>query len=185
MSNVEYRCPICQARLFAAPGGTKLKCPRHTEQLFMQVEEYDGPDFLYVDEQGNTVSSDLIGKHNDRTSIVDRGEITVNPDAELIATRTLYRTICGMNPDMRWGVGRINDEMREFLTATLESTGGGNEQEVNQESETPVVPDDADDTLADAPSDGDTGDKGESEPESPTEPGVLVPDIPPPDSPQD
>lgn len=145
----------------------------------MQVEEYDGPDFIYIDEEGHTASSDVIGKHNERTSIVDRGEITVDPDAELIATRQLYLSITAMNPDMRWGVARIQDEMREFLTEQADSTGGDD----GQEGEAEVVPDDVDDTLADAPN-GETP-SDPSEPESPTEPGVLVPDIPPPDSPED
>lgn len=156
MSNVEYRCPICQSRLFAAPGGTKLKCPRHTEQVYVQVEAYDGPDFLYIDETGKTVSSDKIGPQNERQSIADRGEITVDPDAELVATRQLYENMTGEAADKRWGSARIRDELQEWLTSSKDDAG-----EVKEQS--------------------DTSSEDNEAPEEPSNDGVEVDAIPPED----
>jgi hypothetical protein len=69
MTNVLYECDEevtdpgtnevvgrCGQRWFLPPGGTAKKCTRHTERVLTQKEDYDAPDFFYVDEDGNTKS---------------------------------------------------------------------------------------------------------------------------------
>lgn len=69
MTNVLYTCDepirdpnnpdaelVCGQRWFLPPGGTNKKCTRHTERVLTQKEDYDAPDFFYVDEDGNTKS---------------------------------------------------------------------------------------------------------------------------------
>lgn len=52
MTNVEYRCPNCQSRLFAEPGGTRLRCPR-CDIRYEQTEEFSGENkFAFKDEKG-------------------------------------------------------------------------------------------------------------------------------------
>jgi len=52
MTNVEYRCPQCNGRLFAAPGGTRMNCPK-CDQRYKQTEDFQGVDrFSFKDAQG-------------------------------------------------------------------------------------------------------------------------------------
>lgn len=52
MTNVEYRCPTCGTRLFAAPGGTRIRCPK-CQGPYEQHEFPGGTDaFNFKDSHG-------------------------------------------------------------------------------------------------------------------------------------
>lgn len=152
MSNVEYRCPHyeddppCPGKLFAPPGGTKLKC-RHHDVVYIQRENPSGPDFFYVDEKGKTQTKDKIGPHNER--VVE--EPPIPSEAELIAHRDMYENLTGLEVDKRWGVPRIKDEIAAHFGTTQTSP----EVEGREESE-----DGPDDTVD--PTTGDPSDPGDS-----------------------
>lgn len=155
--NVEYRCPDCGGRLFAPPGGTKLHCPRHQESIYIEVEEYHGPDFLNVDEEGRTKSKDVILPGNTRQSKEAEHPVEVPADVELGLYRAMYEDLTGEQVDKRWSVATIKEQLtNQFLR----------------------VPEVAEVSDSDA---GGTNDP----PTEPTEPGVEVPDIPPGDDEDD
>lgn len=66
--NVQYSCKkvigtdaddnevVCGQRHFLPPGGTNKKCTKHDDTRLTQDEDYNSPDFFYVDERGNTKS---------------------------------------------------------------------------------------------------------------------------------
>lgn len=115
--NVLYQCPECGSRLFAAPGGTKLKCAQHTESVMEQMEEYNGPDFLNVDEKGKTKSKDIILPGNGRVT-AGGGSVEFNAgdlpaDSELPMLRELYEEIAGVPCDRRWSVVTIKEQIKE------------------------------------------------------------------------
>lgn len=159
--NVEYRCPDCGGRLFAPPGGTKLHCPRHTESIYIEVEEYHGPDFLHIDEEGKTQSKDLILAGNARdvpgeTSVPE--VVVVSPeDMELEAYRTMYESLTNSPVDKRWNVATIQEELKLFMLPTIATA----EVETKEEGDG-MVPSDIDDTVTE-----------------PSTPGEVVEDIPP------
>lgn len=151
MSNVEYRCSHtnesgnrdCGNKLFALPGGTKLRC-RHHDVPFVQTEEGRGPDFLFVDEEGKTKSKDaIVGEEKIRVAREDevKGEVAdLAPTGEQVILRGVYQSLTGNIPDLRWGPARLRDEIEEWKTSMVEgnntpmqpdenSTGEANEQE--------------------------------------------------------
>lgn len=94
MTNVEYRCPQCNGRLFAAPGGTRMQCPKCSLR-YEQTEDFQGVDrFAFKDEAGKT-------------------HIT-NPDERAVATmdtseakdylKEQYAKLGGGKLDGRWNV---------------------------------------------------------------------------------
>lgn len=150
--NVEYRCPKCGgSKHFALPGGTGYTC-RHCadKPTLVQIEDTTAPDFLNVEEDGQTKSQDLILPNNERR----RGEPIVDRDAppdpvismELDMWREQFETELGEPVDKRWGAARIQEEILRYRDEK------GNAQA--HEGDTLVVPTDADDTLADPPNAG-------------------------------
>lgn len=113
MSNVLYVCANekCQGRLFAAPGGTKLKCRHHPDDGYVQAEEYNGPDYLNIDEQGKTKSRDIVGPGNERL-----GHDDGSPEAVMNRLREDYRRESrGLVADKRWGEARLKDEIAAVI----------------------------------------------------------------------
>lgn len=147
MSNVLYQCPICKLRLFAAPGGTALKCVNHTDQVYQQVEDYQGPNFAYKDE-GDTDPR--------KTGVITPGAQTVTPVVKEVRLpemsedelkeyyRKQYALVSnGDTPDKRWGIPRLKDEIEAW-----------------EKAHTPEPPSDGEgdgDSEGDSDGDGDTG----------------------------
>jgi hypothetical protein len=119
MSNVLYVCPDenCGARLFDAPkpGGigskNKMKCHVHTELNYVQAEDYEGPDFGYVDpDQGKVAGTGV------RTDPALRNVKTVNKvvkerekshSERMAFLRDRYHKLYGKLPDMRLGEKKL------------------------------------------------------------------------------
>lgn len=125
--NVEYVCENrpagCGTRIFAPPGGTRLKCRHHAEAKMVQTEETTAPDFLWVEEDGKTRSKDIIkpdGEGNMTRRM--RAEPIVDRDAppdpilvmEQVTWRNAYEAETGLEVDKRWGVPRIQEELMEW-----------------------------------------------------------------------
>lgn len=156
--NVEYRCEVCSSRFYALPGGTRLKCRHHPEAQLVQTEESTAPDFLYVDEDGHGKTRDAIlpdGQGNATIRarpepVIDRSVKNPLLEMELEQWRQTYATETQGAVDMRWGVPRIQEEIMAWREEqeTLQEQEG---QTVTTESETVVVPDDADDSIAEPP----------------------------------
>lgn len=180
MSNVEYKCPHtttttvdgeevevrdCGNRHFALPGGTKLKCRLH-DMEYVQTEVSNAPDFLNIEEDGRTKSKDkLVGQEKLRVPGGDEpvGEAAVLPaDAEQLIMRGMYKRVVGEDPDMRWGAGRIKDEIDEYVES-LKPVDPEPEPEIaGVSSEQPE-------------SDNDAGEQDEQEPEIPPEYELIEP----------
>lgn len=115
--NVLYLCPECGSRLFAAPGGTKLHCAKHTEAIMEQAEEYTGPDFLNIDEKGKTKSKDIILPGNGRITAgggsVEFNEGDLPADVELPMLRELYEEVTGLSCDRRWSTITIKEQIKQ------------------------------------------------------------------------
>lgn len=118
MSNVEYRClepikqgvkgrsghyehegeVVCGSKVFAAPGGTRLTCPQHT-RTYTQVEEFNGPLFEYIDDQGKVhhrvtgVRGDAVlgdgSVRQDMTTVSGQATVPVNPSTTYIADQVV------------------------------------------------------------------------------------------------
>lgn len=117
MSNVEYKCPECGSRLFAAPGGTNLHCPRHSDTKYVQVEEYHGPNFEYVDPaQGKGSKATGIqtdpGLMNIKT-VNKKVRVEESDENILRRLRNRYTTLYNERPDMRWGIPRLRGYVAE------------------------------------------------------------------------
>lgn len=175
MSNVLYRCPHgmetitdeddvvtnifhCGAKLFAAPGRTKIQCHRHPDTYYIQVEQASGPDFLFVDEDGKTKSKDVILGEGAASVSVARAAAEPDPNAEpgpsnvlagdLMAARSAYRMLTGEEADGRWGLARIQGEVDAMMEERGlskpedegESAGVGNLDETGEDDETDSEP---------------------------------------------
>jgi hypothetical protein len=71
MTNVEYRCPQCNSRLFAAPGGTRMRCPK-CDQRFEQHENFQGEDrYSFRDTKGEV---HIPNPDEHAVATMDRGE---------------------------------------------------------------------------------------------------------------
>ena len=170
MRNVLYRCPHgmetieddegnvthifnCPSKLFAVPGRAKIQCHRHSDTFYVQVEQASGPDFLFVDEDGKTKSSDIIlpgSAHGDSAARVapepDK-DTEPGPDnvtvADMLGARTAYRMLTGNEADGRWGLKRIQDEVEAIMAERglgelpdgNESAREGNESETGDATE--------------------------------------------------
>ncbi len=118
--NVLYLCPDggrdCGS-LFAAPGGTSIKCRHHPEAIYQQAEDFGGADFLYVDEDGHTKSHGHVvtaGVQSTPTQSFHDAPppaATVPEEQILIDLRTEYMHVSGRRADMRWKVQRLRDEI--------------------------------------------------------------------------
>lgn len=128
MSNVEYRCPHtnkagerdCGNRLFAPPGGTKMQCRHHPENIFVQTEKGSGPDFFFIDEKGKTKSKDqLVGAEKIRAALEGEvGEITdLPPTPGQRLLRNVYYTLTNEEPDPQWNETRLSEEISEWQEA--------------------------------------------------------------------
>jgi len=142
MSNVLYRCPHgmetivdedevetrvfkCSAKLFALPGRTRIQCHRHPDTYYIQVEDASGPDFLFIDEDGETRSKDRIlpGEAHGAgvARIVAEPDPTTEPGpsnvllGDLMAARSAYRMLTGEEADGRWGLGRIQSAVEAIM----------------------------------------------------------------------
>lgn len=156
MSNVLYTCPgthdpeakdfdadntDCGARLFAAPGGTKIKCRHHAEAKFIQRE--DGPEnlFLYTEDKGKAAGKGKVsgregtalGTPLARAEIPKTEKVTlpgsdVNPDGtvvfdphdlpeDVIPLRAIYEQVFGYDGslDKRWGAPTLTTKIQVEL----------------------------------------------------------------------
>jgi len=182
--NVEFRCSHvnseglrdCGSRLFALPGTKGKYCRTHPESLYVQTEEGKGPDFLFINEDGKTKSKDmLVGETKERAA--KEGEVKgqveeIAPTGEQVILRGVYRNLTGQLPDLRWGVARLNDEIKDFgdnmrtnqeetTVSEVESAGEANDQENGEDVEE------------------DTGeDESESVTVEPSDKGEIVDEIP-------
>lgn len=111
MSNVLYKCPTCGSRMFGAPGGTKLHCPHHPDTLYIQVEQYVGPNFEFVDPdqgRGHTatgVLTDPTLKNITTVRKTVREEVSDQEVKERLRRR--YEELYKERPDMRWGPNKL------------------------------------------------------------------------------
>ena len=116
--NVEYRCPECGSRLAAAPGGTTRPCvkdPAHG--IYIQVEDYNGPDFFNIDDQGNTRSQGHVqtgGVQRLPVAAYHKPKPSVEESEDLDQARARYIRETGLRPDGRWGVERVRNEIKTY-----------------------------------------------------------------------
>lgn len=128
MSQVEYRCSICQSRLFAEPGMNDVyKCRNHPEEGMKQTEEFIGPNFQWRDEGDNDPRKTGVlthGTENIFTVKVKPKPVTLTPDQERVMLRAQYERVTGKPVDRRWGIKRLKDAIEQFdrdaYLATLE-----------------------------------------------------------------
>lgn len=104
MTNVLYKCPQCGSRLFAAPGGTRMRCPRH-DMPYEQQEEFQGKDFSFIDEKGIT--------HHSNPDEVALATMSTSKAKEYLRNR--YESITGKRPDLRWGPETLLEEIQKLL----------------------------------------------------------------------
>lgn len=127
--NVEYKCPECGSRGFFVPKGTPgwlpYKCRIHTDTLMEQVENFEGPNFAFLDE-------DEINQH--KTGVQTMG---VNPDrvtppeevvkklldpetaerVELEHLQNQYKQVTnGKSPHSQWKAPRLRKEIEQEET---------------------------------------------------------------------
>jgi hypothetical protein len=126
---------------------------RHTDQVYVQVEEYQGPNFLYKEE--GEVAPDKTGV---ATPGVNRGAVAVknvevklpemSPDELKVYYRQQYKTISGEVPDFRWGVTRLKEEIEAWETIHTPPPTTPEDDEEDKDTES-----DALDTSSDSPPD--------------------------------
>lgn len=122
--NVEWRCPDCGSRGFFPPKGTPgwlpYKCRIHTDTLMEQVEEFEGPNFAYLDE--DEVNP---GKTGVQTLGVNPARVTppdevvkklLDPEAaeraELEHLQRQYTQVTvGKQPHKQWKAPRLRKEI--------------------------------------------------------------------------
>lgn len=119
MSNVEYRCPIegCGNRLFAPAGGTSIKCHRHTDTVYEQVEEYHGPNFEYKPEGDTDPAKTGIATEGTRgiKSVNVQIDTSMSDNETRTFLREQYRRVSGgEKPDFRWGNSRLKEEIEAW-----------------------------------------------------------------------
>lgn len=94
----------CMSRLFDSPGGTKIRCRRHPDQVMVQAEEWQGPDFQYrgdkdhpAKRKSDNPSADLSALPN---SVIEKEHL-----------QKVYEELFGVEPDKRWGVPTLKQEI--------------------------------------------------------------------------
>lgn len=95
MSSVLYTCTQ-GCRLFAEPGGTRLRCHQHDER-FKQQEDASGLDVIFVDEQQI--------KHIPNPD--EHAAATLPADEAKEYLRLRYQKLTGEIPDGRLGVDSL------------------------------------------------------------------------------
>jgi hypothetical protein len=110
MTNVLYVCPDCGSRLFAPPGGTKLKCVRDPETFYEQIEASQGDEYNYVDESGKPASR--VGQTPPNTTANDN----------LIQLREKYEAVTGHRADLRWKAPRLEEEIEAEQMTTVDNS---------------------------------------------------------------
>lgn len=159
MSNVLYTCGHegCGSRLFAAPGGTKLKCRHHPEDGYIQREDAAGNLFTYTEEKGKSAGKGAaagrasgkkaLGKKTKAVKpiepkVVAPGNIDVNPDGtivvdidalpeDLTGLRQVYQQVFGELADKRFGTIKLTTRIK----AELERQAEEDEEEKNSPHE--------------------------------------------------
>jgi len=148
MSNVLYTCGHegCGSRLFAAPGGTKLKCRHHPEDGYIQREDAAGNLFLYTEEKGKVAGKGkAAGRASGKTAIgkqtkaknpiepkvVAPGNVDVNPDGQTVidvdalpedlpGLRRVYEQVFGESPDKRFREAKLSTQIKVELERQAE-----------------------------------------------------------------
>jgi len=140
MSTVEYRCPDCGHRLFAEPHSPiKYPCPNvgveytdgdgriHQEAIMVQVEEFQGPNFLFKDigeaapgktgivTQGAT-GGDL-GATNVTPVLVMSKPVEMTEEEELEFLRKQFERITRQPADRRYKAPRLRQEIEDLERA--------------------------------------------------------------------
>lgn len=120
--NVLYVCPKCGARLFAPPGGTPMKCITHTDTKYQQVEAYNGPDGLFVDESGTTRSRGHINPQgqpvkNQPKPIYLQDHSDILKDGSMDQLRALYLKAAREAAPKTWGKSRLVEEIKAAIEA--------------------------------------------------------------------
>lgn len=155
MSNVEYRCPAivnpktgqkCGIRLFAPPGGTPHHCPNHPDTVYVQTEEYQGPNFDFkaegeVDPKKTGVIT--YGAEHVTPRVVDVQPPNMTDDELLVWYREQYLRVTSKRPDMRWGLDTIKANLTTWEeehtpppeATTEDEAEGGTESETGEKVE--------------------------------------------------
>lgn len=104
MSNVEYRCPTCRSRLFAAPGGTRMRCPR-CDQVYQQNEFPGGVDrFNFKDEKGEEHVANEWERKVDSMDDQEKRDFL----------REEYQRLTGSKADGRLGADSLYEEVQKI-----------------------------------------------------------------------
>lgn len=141
MSNVGYACPKpgCRNTFFGPPGGTNVKCPRHTEDKFEQVEEYQGPNFAFKDEgevAPHKTGIIATGQEQNVTPVVKKVTAPEMSDDELKQYyRDQYRRVTGQEVDFRWGVNRLKEEIEAWENASTPEPTPAEDPDANPDEE--------------------------------------------------
>lgn len=124
--NVEWRCPDCGSRGFFPPKGTPgwlpYKCRLHTDTLMVQIENFEGPNFAYLDEDEvnpDKTGVQTLGVNPSRvTPSADVVKELLDPEAakqvELEHLRDMYKQVTtGKPPHSQWGAPRLRKEIEQ------------------------------------------------------------------------
>lgn len=112
MSTVLYTCDQ-GCRGFFAPGGTRLKCHKHSLQ-FLQRETYEGTSFAFKDEKGKVHvpnPDEVAFQRGDRDYLIER-----------------YRQLYGKGPDGRFSNETILKQIQEIAPQPALDTEGDLEE---------------------------------------------------------
>lgn len=152
MSNVKYSCPEggdnC-GTLFAAPGGTTIKCRWHPEAVYQQVEEFGGADSLYVDDAGHTKSQGHVVtpgvESTPQQAFTEPAPPTdtVPQEQIILDLRAEYKHITGEEADKRWAEKTLREEIEYEIRVAKEREAANNaEATVNAEAaeDVPATP---------------------------------------------
>lgn len=104
MSNVEYKCPVCGSRLFAIPGGTRLRCPKD-DVPYEQTEFLPGADrFNFKDDKGKVHVANEFERNVKAMSDKDAKQYM----------REEWRKLTGSSADGRWSNDTLFEEIQKL-----------------------------------------------------------------------